>query len=45
MEELNRKLITETISGIQEGMNPRVLEQLLCTYLPSGKRPSADDEG
>ena len=44
MEELNRKLITETISGIQEGMNPRVLEQLLCTYLPAGKRPSTDDE-
>jgi len=44
MEELNRNLIMETIGGIQEGMNPRVLEQLLCTYLPAGKRPSGDDE-
>jgi len=44
MEELNRKLIMETIGGIQEGMNPRVLEQLLSTYLPAGKRPSEDDE-
>ncbi len=44
MEELNRKLIMETISGIQEGMNPRVLEQLLCTYLPASKRPSGNDE-
>ena len=44
MEELNRKLIMETISGIQEGMNPRVLEQLLSTYLPASKRPSEDDE-
>jgi chemotaxis protein MotA len=44
MEELNRKLIMETIGGIQEGMNPRVLEQLLSTYLPSSKRPSEDDE-
>ncbi|MCF6354337.1 MAG: flagellar motor protein PomA [Candidatus Polarisedimenticolaceae bacterium] len=44
MEELNRKLIMETIGGIQEGMNPRVLEQLLCTYLPAGKRPSGDEE-
>jgi len=44
MEELNRKLIMETIGGIQEGMNPRVLEQLLSTYLPAAKRPSEDDE-
>ncbi len=44
MEEINRKLITETISGIQEGMNPRVLEQLLATYLPASKRPSEDNE-
>jgi chemotaxis protein MotA len=40
MEKTNKSLIIETIAGIQEGMNPRVLEQLLNTYLPSGKRPS-----
>lgn len=39
MEKTNKSLIIETISGIQEGMNPRVLEQLLSTYLPSSKRP------
>ncbi|MCG7960564.1 MAG: flagellar motor protein PomA, partial [Candidatus Thiodiazotropha taylori] len=39
MEKTNKSLIIETISGIQEGMNPRVLEQLLSTYLPTGKRP------
>jgi chemotaxis protein MotA len=39
MERTNKSLIIETISGIQEGMNPRVLEQLLSTYLPSSKRP------
>lgn len=44
MEEVNRKLIMETIGGIQEGMNPRVLEQLLSTYLPASQRPSEDDE-
>jgi chemotaxis protein MotA len=33
----------ETIAGIQEGMNPRVLEQLLSTYLPSSKRPSQEE--
>jgi chemotaxis protein MotA len=38
MEKTNKSLILETISGIQEGMNPRVLEQMLSTYLPSGKR-------
>jgi chemotaxis protein MotA len=43
MEKTNKSLIIETISGIQEGMNPRVLEQLLNTYLPSSKRPK--DEG
>lgn len=39
MERTNKSLIMETIAGIQEGMNPRVLEQLLNTYLPTGKRP------
>lgn len=39
MERTNKSLIIETIAGIQEGMNPRVLEQLLNTYLPSSKRP------
>ena len=38
MERTNKSLILETISGIQEGMNPRVLEQMLSTYLPSSKR-------
>ena len=42
MEKTNKSLIIETIAGIQEGMNPRVLEQLLSTYLPSGKRPSQE---
>jgi len=42
MEKINKSLIIETIAGIQEGMNPRVLEQLLGTYLPTGKRPVQD---
>jgi chemotaxis protein MotA len=44
LEKTNKSLILETISGIQEGMNPRVLEQMLCTYLPSSKRVSSSDE-
>ncbi|HXK56062.1 MAG TPA: flagellar motor protein PomA [Gammaproteobacteria bacterium] len=43
LEKTNKSLILETISGIQEGMNPRVLEQMLSTYLPSSKRVKADD--
>ena len=39
LEQTNKALILETISGIQEGMNPKVLEQMLSTYLPPKKRP------
>jgi len=42
IERTNKSLIMETISGIQEGMNPKVLEQLLSTYLPQSKRPSEE---
>jgi chemotaxis protein MotA len=43
LEKTNKNLILETISGIQEGMNPRVLEQLLSTFLPSAKRAKAEE--
>jgi len=43
LEKTNKYLILETISGIQEGMNPRVLEQLLSSFLPSGKRAKDED--
>ena len=38
-ERLNKFLIMETITGIQEGMNPKVLEALLNTYIFEKKRP------
>jgi chemotaxis protein MotA len=41
-ERLNKHLILESISSIQAGTNPRVMEQLLMTYLPESKRPSED---
>ncbi len=44
LEKTNKNLIIETISGIQEGMNPRVLEQLLSTYLPSNQRAKGEDD-
>ena len=43
-ERLNKALILETIGSIQEGLNPRVMEELLKTYLPAGKRDEPDDE-
>lgn len=43
-ERLNKSLILETIAGIQEGLNPRVLETLLKTYLPGSKRESEDSD-
>jgi chemotaxis protein MotA len=44
LEKTNKSLIIETIAGIQEGMNPRVLEQLLSTYLPSSQRAKEETE-
>lgn len=37
-ELLNRNLILESVSSIQAGTNPRVLEQLLLSFLPESKR-------
>ena len=35
-------LILESVAGIQEGVNPRVLEQMLMTYLPESQRQGDD---
>ncbi len=37
-ERINKSLILETVAGIQEGLNPKVLKALLKTYLPSSQR-------
>ena len=42
-EKLNKSLILESISGIQEGVNPRVLEQMLMTFLPESKREKPEE--
>lgn len=44
-ERLNKSLILETIAGIQEGMNPKVLQTLLNSYLLEKKRPTEAAEG
>jgi len=42
-ERLNKGLILETISSIQEGLNPRVMEELLKTYLPASQRDAVGE--
>lgn len=37
-EQMTKNLIVEGISAIQEGLNPRVVEDLLKTYLPGRMR-------
>ena len=39
-EKLNKALILESISAIQDGTNPRVMQQLLNAFLPESKRPT-----
>ena len=40
-ENLNKSLIIESISSIQEGRNPRVMEELLMSYMPGKIQDSA----
>ncbi len=37
-DKLTKKLILESVEGIQEGTHPKVLEQILINYLPEDKR-------
>ncbi|NDY42034.1 flagellar motor protein PomA [Dissulfurirhabdus thermomarina] len=37
-EELNKRLVVEGVLGLQKGLNPRVLEELLKTFLPPKQR-------
>lgn len=38
-----QSLITDAIIAIQEGRNPRVIEQMLLSYLPPSRRETADN--
>lgn len=42
-ERLNKTLILEAINAIQEGINPRIMEELLKTYLPVSQRETEED--
>ena len=42
-ERLNKSMILESISAIQEGLNPRMIEGLLNAYLPESKKSTPKD--
>jgi chemotaxis protein MotA len=42
-EERNRKLIIEGVLGILKGLNPRVMEEFLETFLPPKDRKGAEE--
>lgn len=43
-EQLIKKLIIEGVIGLQKGLNPRVLKEILQTFLPPKKRESIESE-
>jgi chemotaxis protein MotA len=43
-ESINGSLVLESVRLIQEGMNPRVMEEILDSYLPSKNRLHAMEE-
>lgn len=44
-EQMSKNIIIESVLGIQEGQNPKVLGELLRNYLPASKRePAAAEE-
>lgn len=42
-ERTTMELIIEIINGIQDGMNPRILEAVLITYISNSKRKKEDE--
>jgi chemotaxis protein MotA len=42
-EKLNKVIIIESVLGIQEGQNPKVLDELLKNFLPISKREDAEE--
>ncbi len=43
-EQMNKNIIIQSVLGIQEGQNPKVLEELLNNYLPASRRNNDDEE-
>ena len=43
-ELMNKNIIIESVLGIQEGQNPKVLGEILKNFLPASKRESPEPE-
>lgn len=43
-ERLIKSMIIDSVSGIQEGRNPRVIEGMLMTYLPGSQRNNDEED-
>ncbi len=43
-ELMNKNIIIESVMGIQEGQNPKILEELLKNYLPASMRDNEEVE-
>jgi chemotaxis protein MotA len=43
-DRINKLIILESVMALQDGTNPRVLQQLLVTYLPESMRESVGEE-
>jgi chemotaxis protein MotA len=43
-ERLSKSMILESISAIQDGLNPRMIEGLLNVYLPEGEKDKAHNK-
>lgn len=44
-EQVSRSLLIDAVMGIQQGLNPRVIEEVLKTYLPGSSRSSIGEGG
>ncbi len=43
-EQLNQGLLIDAIMGIQAGLNPRVIEELLTSYIPGAERTASGED-
>ena len=42
-EQIQKTMMIDAIMGIQQGQNPRIIKDMLNTYLPGSKRDSGDE--
>ncbi len=42
-EQMNKNIIIESVLGIQEGQNPKILGEILKNFLPASKRDAEEE--